>query len=89
MTRMALTIHGRIDEGIFKFDRRLSSGRGRTNTSISSFRRILQQNALQTKQEESTIYSLISERPELRSMQTHECYESAMQKDNSRPQGSS
>ena len=43
--------------------------------------RILQKNLLQTKQEESTTYSLtLSQRPELRSMQTHESCKGAMQK---------
>ena len=38
MTRTAATTHVRIDEEIFKFDRRISSGRGQTISSNSSFR---------------------------------------------------
>ena len=63
---------------IFKFDRRLSSWRGHTTSNNSSFPRILQQNLLQTNQEENIFHSF-SQRSKLRSMQ-HESCESAMQK---------
>ena len=37
IARMASTIHGMMDEEIFKFDRRFSSGRGHPTSSNSSF----------------------------------------------------
>ena len=46
-----------------------------------------QQNLPQIKQGESTIYSHISQGPELRSVQTHESYECAMQKKSCRSDG--
>ena len=55
---MASTIRGRIDKGIFNFDRRVSSCRGDTNSSNASFRASTK-HLLRTEQEESTICSLI------------------------------
>ena len=59
ITRMASTIHGRIDKGIIKFDRRLSRWRGDTTASTPFFRESFSKTQFKTKQEESTSYSLI------------------------------
>ena len=56
ITRMAPTIQGRIDEGIFKFVRHLYSWRGCTTSSNSSFRASSSKNLLRANQEESTMY---------------------------------
>ena len=56
--RMASTIHGRIDEGIFQFDRRMSSWRGHTTSINSSFRASFSKTYFKKKQEGNTLCSL-------------------------------
>ena len=75
ITRMASTIHGGVQ--VRKTYLQLT-----WSYHLQQFLlpRILRQNVLQTQQDESTIYSFIFPKTELRSVQTHECCEGAMHK---------
>ena len=88
ITRMASTIHGNFDERALQV-RQASLQLTWTYHRQHFLLRILQQNRPQTKQEESTSFSLIfrTTRPELRSMQTHEICESATKKKSWRSSG--
>ena len=74
------TKHGRIAEGIFKYDTRISSGHGHTTSSNSSFRASSSKTYFKQIRRHAQYIHTISQRPELRSMQTHDSYESATQK---------
>ena len=85
ITRMASNIHGRIDQGIHKFDRRI--WRGFTTSSNFSFRASSSKTYLKQIRRNAHFFSSFSERPELRNMQTHESYEGAMYKKSWRSDG--
>ena len=65
ITWMASTIHGRIDEEIFNFDRRLPSWRGHTTFRASSSKHYFKQ-----IRRKARIVNSFSQRPELRSVVT-------------------
>ena len=58
-TRIASTVHGWMDEGMFNFHRRISLVDVTIHLQQFLLLRILHQNLLQRNHEESTIYSLI------------------------------
>ena len=62
-TRIASTIHGRIDKVIFKFDRRISSGRGHITYVNSSFRASSAKFCSKTSGEKHNLFIHFPQRP--------------------------
>ena len=68
------TMHGRIDKETIKLDRRIFSWHGNTTSSNSSIHGSSSKTYFEQSRKIAQFIYFFSERPELRSMQTHESY---------------